>query len=171
MSSALLGAYHTWLEPKAGLYRPPDTYSDLLHMMWQKKFVWTVPNDDNRIADGLEVRRLFYLETGAEGYLGPCSFLEVLVGLSKRLAFQADGEPEGWAWQLLCNLELDKMRDPLGSRKVARCEQIMDDVIWRQYAPDGQGSFFPLSWPEGDQRQIEIWYQMAQYVNEIHPEF
>jgi hypothetical protein len=33
------------------------------------------------------------------------------------------------------------------------------------------GGLFPLAWTDDDQTQIELWYQMAEYIEEIHPEF
>jgi hypothetical protein len=151
-------------------------YWDLLSIMFEKEFVEDrlVPNDDNRLADGLELRKEFcyaqHIRVDGLRRLGPCSFLEVLVGLSRRLAFAASGTAPGWAWQLMCNLELDKMSDPLTRRKVQRVDEILDRVIWRTYAPDGSGGFFPLAWPDEDQTQKELWYQMAAYIDELHPE-
>ena len=83
----------------------------------------------------------------------------------------AGGESSGWAWQLIVNLELDKMSDMISRRKAVEVDEILETLIWRNYAPDGQGGFFPLAWPEEDQKKVELWYQMAFYVNEIHPEY
>lgn len=146
------------------------SYDQLLRIMLEKEFVWHVPNDDNRIADGLDVRREFTGETGLR-VEGPCSVLEVLIGLSRHLEFMAEGDAAGWAWQLLCNLELHKLSDPVGPRKAIRADEILETLIWRTYSPDGVGGFFPLAWPDEDQRKVEIWYQMAFYVDEIHPEY
>jgi hypothetical protein len=49
-------------------------------------------------------------------------------------------------------------------------EDILDTCIWRTYQPDGQGGFFPLAWPEEDQTKVELWYQIAAYIDELHPE-
>jgi hypothetical protein len=170
-NDSLFEAYIAWLEPQTGVDRQRRSYSDLLRFLWRKEFVWLVPNDDNRLRDGLDVRQEFLDEHRGRADFGPCSVLEVLVGLSRRLSFSAGGDPPGWAWQLLCNLGLDKMSDPVGRRKEAQVDEILERLIWRTYAPDGQGGFFPLAWPEDDQRKVELWYQMAAYVDEIHPEY
>jgi len=178
--SALAEDYLRWLEPqlKDEFVNQGETYWDLLRIMFDKDFdkdgVWLVPNDDNRLADGLDLRTEFcyayHIRADALRSLKPASFLEVFIGLSRRLAFIAGGTPRGWAWQFLVNLELTRMTDPLSRYKVRRVNDIMDTVIQRTYQPNGLGGFFPLSWPEEDQRQVELWYQMAAYIDEIHPE-
>lgn len=167
--------YLRWLEPQLrDEYAPDTSYWELINLMFDKEFVWQVPYDDNRIADGLDLRREFAQSARSRvrllEQLGPCSFLEVLIGLSRRLAFAAGGESPGWAWHLLNNVELHRMSDPLTRPKQSRAEDIMDTVIWRRYSPDGQGGFFPLAWPDDDQTKIELWYQMNSYVEELHPE-
>jgi hypothetical protein len=168
---SLFKVYLGWLESQVGVDQQPRSYYDLMMLLAKKEFLWLIPHDDNRIVDGLEVREMFYEETGLIGELGPCSVLEVLVALSRRLAFVADGSESGWAWQLICNLELDKLSDPIGPRKGVRVEEILETLIWRTYSEDGQGGFFPLAWPEQDQRDVELWYQMSFYADEIHPEY
>lgn len=172
MTSDVSATYLEWLERHVDAPRhPPKSYQGLLRLMHQKEFVWLIPNDDNRVADGLDLRREFFRETNLQADLGPCSVLEVLVALSRRLSFAAGGKPEGWAWQMIRNLELHKMWDPVTRRKAIVIEEILETLIWRNYEPDGQGGFFPLAWPPADQRKIEIWYQMQSYVMEIHTEY
>ncbi len=48
----------------------------------------------------------------------------------------------------------------------AEIDDILERLIWRQYQEDGQGGFFPLAWPEQDQREVELWYQMNAYLAE-----
>lgn len=182
MSNSLAEDYLRWLAPQirdehSG--RKDREYEGLLSVMFQKEFVWTDTfiNDENRIGDGLDLRIEFANQKSLHRpmrireQLGPCSFLEVLIGLSKRLSFQAGGSAPGWAWQLICNLELDKMYDPLTHRKARKVDDILDTVIWRTYNPDGLGGFFPLAWPDDDQTKKELWYQMAAYIDELHPEY
>lgn len=170
IDSSPLGTYLSWLEPMAGVDQGPGSYSDLMMLLAKKEFVWLVPHDDNRIGDGLAVRKEIQELIGMNTNLGPCSVLEVLVGLSRRLSFVADGPESGWAWQLICNLELNKFKDPIGVRRKAMVDEILEALVWRTYSSDGQGGFFPLAWPDEDQRYIELWYQMEFYVSEIHPD-
>lgn len=157
-----------------------NSYNMLTHMLWVKPFAWTVPNDDNRIEDGKELRYLFitdpklritFPEHLVEDFRAqPCSTLEVIVALSRRLAFAAQGEPGWWAWKLLSNLHLDKMKDPVSRRKQIQVDDILETLIWRTYNWDGEGGFFPIAHPRDDMKKVEIWYQMSAYLEEFgHP--
>lgn len=154
------------------------SYEELLHILFEKEFVVIVHMDENRVEDGLALRGEFrhthqYRPVPTQRQLdrlGPCSFLEVLIGLSRRLAFNAGGSSPTWAWQLLGNLDLQVMSDPLTLSRANETERILDTVIRRTYAPDGTGGFFPLAWADDDQTRIELWYQMHAYIGELHPE-
>jgi hypothetical protein len=174
MNESLSEGYLRWLESQIRDGQRDQTYWDLIKIMFEKRFDALVPHDDNRMQDGLDLRTEFchsnHISMDALHFLGVCSFLEVLIGLSHRLEFNAGGNHRQWAWQLLDNLELTKMIDPLPKRKATQINHILDAVIRRTYKPDGQGGFFPLAWPDEDQTKVELWYQMAAYIHEIHPE-
>lgn len=171
-----LEAYLQWLTAQLmDEFGPQNkSYWALLNIMFEKPFDAVVPMDDNRLVDGLDIRTDFAnmhnLGSTFRTAIGPCSFAEVLLGLSRRMAFIAGGQPTGWAWQLLSNLELTKMSDPLSRRNNVKVQEIMDTVIRRTYSPDGVGGFFPLAWPDEDQTKVELWYQMNSYIEELHPE-
>jgi hypothetical protein len=175
-NSDLREDYLRWLEPQLRDEHgnPEKSYWELLNIMFEKEFRYVIDLDENRMVDGLDLRVEYAREHLLRPYaledIGPCSFLEVLIALSRRMAFIAGEEAPGWAWQLLINLELHRMADPLTRSKHNRVQEILDNVILRRYSPDGTGGFFPLSWPDDDQTQIELWYQMNSYVVELHPE-
>lgn len=168
--------YLRWLEPQLrDEHGNPDrTYWDLLNLMFEKEFTVFVEMDDNRVVDGLDLRVEFAREIRIRpetmSVLGAGRFLEVLIGLSRRMAFAAGGEAPGWAWQFLGNLGLQRMSDPLTPPKRRKALEIMDVAIERRYAPDGSGGFFPLAWPDEDQTKVQLWYQMSAYIEELHPE-
>ena len=176
ISQNLTEDYLRWLEPQLRDEHgnPGKDYWDLLNLMFEKKFTVVVPMDENRAVDGLDLRTEFAHEIRIRPnrmqILGASSFLEVLIGLSRRMAFIAGGSAPGWAWHLLSNLELHRMSDPLSRPKHNKAQEIMDTVISRSYSPDGTGGFFPLAWPDEDMTRIELWYQMNAYVGELHPE-
>lgn len=158
--------YYEWLVSQIHIPNGKD-YGDLFSRMHNLEFVWTVPNDDNRVQDGADLRYEFADDKKSEINLPAVTFLEVLVGLSRRTAFTAGGQAERWAWRLLKNLRLTKMSTPLTEERSQMMDDILDSVIWRTYSPDGRGGFFPLNQPQEDQRKIEIWYQMNKYVIEM----
>ena len=164
--------YLLWLEHQllSESTRPDRSYSDLISVMFDTEFQWLIRMDGNRIEDALELRAEF-----ADGHdvprsvmetLGPCSFLEVLIGLSRRLSFVGGGTAPRWAWQLLVNLKLERMWDRLSRSKMQTVLHILETVIQRTYEPNGVGGFFPLAWAEADQTKIELWYQLNNYVEE-----
>lgn len=167
MSALLDERYLSWLHAQVESVKQPHMSQHqvwtLLRQLYQKEFVWLVPNDDNRVADGLALRPEFFAESGLEfeeswSILG-CSFLEMLVGLTRRLEFEV-GTPAGdWFWELIFNLQLKRMSQ-------ARRDEALNIVIWRRYEPDGRGGLFPLKHPTKDQRDVEIWYQLNAYILE-----
>lgn len=170
--------YFEWLYSLIGAVRnrnPARTYWRLARQLFTKEFVWLIPNDDNRMEDGRELR-LEFLE--AQGYsdvnhewmnLG-CSMLEMMIALGRRASFESEKAPIDWFGIFLNNLELDQYNDAnYTPRDADHIEDVLDTVIYRNYSPDGQGGLFPLQYPDGDQRKVELWYQMSAYILETSP--
>jgi hypothetical protein len=173
MSEPLAELYFHWLYKQVAYPEFEDqalTYWNVLRVLHNKEFIEVVPNDDNRIHDGRALRLKFLDDQGIPEVdpnwmeLG-CSFLELMVGLSERLAFEADGEPHYWFWVLMGNLELagynDKRRLPR-----SQIDKMLDRVIYRNYDYNGYGGLFPLRHPQYDQRERELWFQMSDYILE-----
>jgi hypothetical protein len=170
------GAYFSWLISQIEV-RSPKSYTHLFAKLHETEFVWIIPNDDNRIYDGLDLRTEFV--DGTHGWKledvmrldimteKGASVLEVLIALSRRVAFTCDGEAPWWAWELLGNLGLFRFPNPLSKKKAERVDEILEALIWRTYRRDGKGGFFPLTEPLEDQTKVEIWYQLNQYAMEI----
>lgn len=165
--------YFQWLYRQVGKggTNRSKTHWGLLKQLYQKEFVWITPNDDNRIVEGIELRWEFVnysdlAKVDAAWMNEGCSVLEMVMALTRRLTFEAEGEPTVWFWLLLKNLGLDEFTDENYEAYVDTIDGILDRLIWRQYAPDGRGGLFPLKSPQADQRQVEIWYQMAEYLYE-----
>jgi len=158
--------YYEWLIAQIDIPNG-KSYTELFEQMHNLEFRWTVPNDDNRVEDGMDLRYEFLGESGSKLDLNKATFLEVLVALSRRVAFTGGGSERHWGWRLIKNLRLHKMSNPLTDDKVRRIADILDAVIWRTYDPSGRGGFFPLTNPMSDQTKVEIWYQMNTYVLEM----
>ena len=155
-----------------------EKYSRILRELYKIDYYSTVPNDDNRGSDGLMLREDFIDDRGhhALSYFDnrPCSVLEMLIALAQRLEFevaQTDFEktPKEWFWILINNLGLSKVTN----ESVGDYPKILDQVhttvlrmLSRSYAPNGDGGLFPLNNAKRDQRGVEIWYQMTEYLME-----
>lgn len=166
--------YLTWLYSQvadATVENPELTYWKLLKYLFTEEFTWSVPNDDNRLEDG-KALRLEFVDTGMyqnvpdDWFELPCSVLELMVGLARRLEFEADGKAHYWFWRMMENIRLNKYCDSWRLQKKT-IEHIISRVMLREYKADGQGGFFPLKYPEKDQRQVELWYQLSAYVLEL----
>lgn len=178
MDEPLDEKYLTWLYGQVAsvqLEDPTRTYWSLLRQLYTKEFVWFVPNDDNRVEDGRDLRREFITELNLEDVdplwleLG-CSMLEMLLALSHRCAFEAEGGSSDWFWHMIDNLNLGGFHDLyLQSSKHERyVDNVLDSIIWRSYRSDGFGGLFPLKNPNEDQREVELWYQLSCYLLEGH---
>jgi hypothetical protein len=170
MPGTLDDNYLTWLYSQVAVVktrRSSSTYWDLFRKLYCTEFAWFVPNDDNRAEDGRELRREWaateevdvdrdWLDLG-------CSFLELLIGISRRLCFEGEGEVSAWFWHLINNLGLTGFHDRSNFSE-ADVEDVTHRVIWRTYDENGKGGLFPLHHPAQDQRQVEIWYQLSEYL-------
>jgi hypothetical protein len=162
------GDYFAWLCDRVAIPRDAGSYETTLTIMFSHEFVWIIGNDENRIADGRDIRLEYNMDNGFvhDIHTAPVNFLEVLIGLSERVAFLVDQEPVDWAWNLMKNLKLGGFHDPLSGKEIRKVMNILESVIWRRYGPDGSGGFFPLRDPKNDQRVVEIWDQMSAYIEE-----
>jgi hypothetical protein len=167
MTQSLDEAYFLWLGSQLREKETTKEYWDLCHILHEKEFVHQVANDDNRMEDGKALRREFRADWRLDD--SPASMLEVIIALSRRIAWDAGGDARGWAWQLIKNLKLERAYDPIGPRKRVWIDNTLEALIWRNYDADGNGGFFPLAFPERDQRKVEIWYQMGAWIDELHP--
>lgn len=175
MNEPLDEQYLYWLYGQISsvkLRQASRTYWSLIRQLYTKEFVWFIPNDDNRVEDGRELRYEF-LDTHDISYsnqdwmhLG-CSMLEMIIAMSRRLAFETEGEPAYWFWLMLENLRIESYNDrTYDNRAMEDIDEALDMVIWRTYNKSGHGGLFPLHHSVKDQRKVEIWYQKSAYILE-----
>lgn len=150
---------------------PQKSYLFLASALFQKEFISLVDFDDNRIADGMELRREFELEFSyvlADKDNFPPSVLEVLLALSRRMEVQSDTIMECWFWELLTNLGLHHYADNsyYDNGGPWEIQYILNRWVGRTYKRDGKWGIFPLKHAKKDQRKVEIWYQMQAYLAE-----
>lgn len=179
MSPTLDDRYFEWLYSHIGAVgnrNPARSHWKLARQLYIKEFVWLVPNDDNRVADGRDLRDEFLAQTGTDEVdrdwmdLG-CSMLEMMIALARRASFECDQKaPDEWFGLMLHNIGLDKYSDARYTPDIAQdVDETLDRVIYRTYEPTGHGGLFPLSHTYHDQRQVEIWYQLSEYILEVFP--
>lgn len=174
MDEPLDELYLKWLYHLVGnvkLKNPARTYWCLLKQLHMKEFVWIVPNDDNRLEDGRDLRHIFVDEEGLTDVdqlwmeLG-CSMLEMIIALAQKLEFEDDGHPaDEWFWRMMENLNLHECTDA-SQYSIKVVDEILDTVIWRTYRRNGKGGLFPLHHAKKDQCEVELWYQMNAYILE-----
>lgn len=175
MSAYLDELYFEWLYSQVAsikLKNPRRTYYKLFRILFTTEFQWFVPNDDNRVEDGkglryecLDYNDIDYRDVDQDWLTLNCSYFELLVGLARRLAFLLSGDTDECFWELLENIDLRKYND---HEHIPRREvmEILDRVMWRSYRANGKGGLFPLRRPRGNQRNVELWYQMNAYAQE-----
>lgn len=151
---------------------PDRNYSGLLGCLHSVYFnedsAVLIPNDDNRIVDGMDLRNQYFEETGMDVEIPCCTFLEMLIALAFRMEDTIGRNYDEWFWLMLRNIGLDGMDDDRYS-DLSDSEMIEDTILIvmnREYGMDGTGGLFPLKNPDKDQRKVEIWYQMSAYLIE-----
>lgn len=161
--------YFKWLCSKV-LDRRGRIYYSLLKILHEREFAWIVPADSHRAADGADLRIDFRRETHTEldatWQALPASVLEVLIAFANRISFQTDDTIKHWFWIFMENLGLDSFRQ-VHAEEAVLIQDILDKFIWRAYDPNGfNGGLFPLNRTSNDQREVELWYQYCEYVQE-----
>lgn len=157
--------YREWLRGLVKLLAPVYHSPSIFNIAWDILYVPTIPNDQNRCQDGMDLRQRYGRETG-NGLppIGTCRMLEFLIGMAIRLN-EIDYDPTmpdkvgPWFWILLDNLGIIEADDPW-------IEDMLERLNTRDYSFDGHGGLFPLRNPREDQRNIEVWYQMQAYLME-----
>jgi len=152
---------------------PIFSYQFLIEHAYRTEFYWSIRHDDNRIAEGVELRKEFLDSIGAERDTNfmeiSCSMLEIIVALCRNLSFNTGHDTRFWFAKLLENLSIGHMTDKIYKERIHSTEivdMVWHDIIHRTYKPNGEGGFFPLKHPNQDQRKVEIWYQMSAYLIE-----
>jgi len=174
MPEPLEELYLVWLYSRIADTRvrsPRKTYWTLFRLLFRTEFVWFVPNDDARIEDARELRYQF-LDDAEIPEVDPawldmgCSYLELLIALARRAEFMSENDATSWFWLMLHNIGLDECNDTYNKNMDKLVEEVTDQITFRNYDDDGTGGLFPLRRPRGDQREVELWYQLNAYVME-----
>lgn len=176
MNEELSHEYYLWLCSLIS----DDEHHTLIRHLHRRPFEWIIENDDNRAYDGTALRDMFVDQTQYNQHEypeGDCSILEMLIGVAIRIndiLIETDGEEQiaCWFWEIVGNLDLIKFTDDalFDNGGIAQIDKILDIFLERKYEKNGVGGLFPLDNPELDQRDVEIWYQMSEYLVENYEE-
>lgn len=171
--------YYHWLASLINTDGRGDDYQHLLEQLhliiFSDDTAKLIPNDSNRIEDGLALRERYCMRYRVKNmddiYEHECSFLEFLIGLSNRMENQFGiKDSVSWFWEMIANLQLthfdDESYEDRGQDAFVDVSKIVDKFLKRRYSKSGDGGLFPLLYPSRDQKSIEIWYQMNDYLNE-----
>lgn len=149
-------------------------YDSLLTYLYQKRFVAVLPQDENRIDDGINLRYRFSYAVGIPQSIiassldkNDCSVLEMLVALALRweetiMRDSSQGDRTAiWFWTMIRNLEIDVTDEEFDIYNV---EEIVDKFIDREYDFDGRGGLFCIDNCVYDMRNVEIWCQLNRWL-------
>lgn len=177
LTDAIRNDYFEWLSDfvQSNSASESISYRRLLMELHHIDFRYLVPLDENRADDGISLRYRYALQSGCEDYIdcldGPCSVLEMILALAIRCEEDIMDDPRygdrtsQWFWQMIRNLGLYGMTDDRFDEYVVRdsIERFLD----REYEPDGKGGLFRIINCKHDLRDVEIWYQLNWYLDNI----
>lgn len=173
--------YFEWLYDSMceGRFNKGISYRSLFSLLHDTEFTWTILRDENRAEDGIDLRYRFACDSGYDSPYsistcidGPCSVLEMMVALAirceERLMCDQDvgDRTRQWFWGMITTLGLGAMHDDNYDERVA--VRIIDRFLNREYSADGKGGLFRVKNYDHDLRDIEIWYQLNEFMKQIY---
>ena len=175
--------YFEWLYSQVMDMQNTNLVSSFSHVcmhLHSVEFNDSVPYDENRTKEGLELREEFIaahssvidIEDYAELHgSSKATVLEMMIALARRAALLYDPDritAQIWFGMFLDNLRLTMYNDAhyRASRDDIKIARIVARFNNRTYAMNGRGGMFPLRKPRSDQRNVELWFQMGAYMTE-----
>lgn len=146
-------------------------YKILLDYLFRIEFIWSVNGDENRAADGLNLRSVYCDQIGIQEDIlidDPCSVLEMMIALAVRGSESIlwDGE-NNWTpylfWTMIDNLGLEECMD--GAFDEAYVYEKIDIFLARKYDKNGVGGLFQIFPNPKNFSKMEIWYQMQNWIS------
>lgn len=151
------------------------TYRRLFTFLHDTEFIYFIPHDDNRAADGISLRYRYCYFNNCEDLEycldGPCSVLEMMVALAIRCEENIMSDPSKgdrtsqWFWNMISSLGLSGMTDYNFNERLVKDAIVR--LLNRDYSPDGKGGLFTIRGWNRDARDAEIWHQLMAYLNTL----
>lgn len=150
-------------------------YRKLLTSLHDTEFIYFVPYDENRAAEGVALRYRYCILHDCEDLEwcldGPCSVLEMMIALAIRCEESIMDDPEignrtsQWFWSMVTNLGIGAMHDANFDERLV--DEVITRFLNREYDPDGRGGLFRVRGWDRDMRTAEIWHQLMAYINNL----
>lgn len=158
--------------------REREHYGYLLDALDASMFYFSIPMDENRMTDGIDLRYRFAYENGYDNHEvenalrhnSSCSMLEMMVALSIKgdehilYDFDTGGRADYIFKIMLESLEFENMTndrfDP------GYVEMKINNLLNHNYDYNGYGGLFVVKNPRRDMREVDIWYQMNWYIQD-----
>lgn len=184
----LLEIYFDWLRSDAfSNVSERREYEGVLRVIHDVPFYWTVWSDSNRAGDALSFRQSDFLSSQgnldgidqtwlANWAMSTPSVLEVLLGMARRWQFYFEAPIQFYFQTMFANLGLNRYPGrALAGQSQEAVRIILDNWMSRQFAPNGDGSPFPVAQHSHvrqhaldvvDMRKVDLWGQMNAYSAE-----
>ena len=156
-------------------YSKEISYKKLFRYLHDTEFRYSIPKDDNRASDGVNLRWRYAYGLGyddvPEELDGPCSVLEMMIALAIRCEDNIMDDPSvgdrtgQWFWGMVVSLGLGGMTDSRYDKEFVI--DTIDIFLEREYEPDGRGGLFTIRNCDEDLRDVEIWHQLCWYLDSI----
>lgn len=152
-------------------------YRNLISHLFDKDFTYTIPRDESRYKDGVNLRHRFAAidkypdELVYDEMCGyDCSVLEMMIALSIKCEdilsrSITEDRTAVWFWNMIDNLGLSYYDDI--HYDYEEVEEIIDIFLDRDYKPNGEGGLFIIHNSPYDVREKDIWWQMNWYIDEM----
>lgn len=152
------------------------SFRKLLDYLHHCEFKWSIPKDENRNIDGMELRYKFVRYFGFEElniteYLpdGNASMLEMMVALAIRMEVDIAGDEtygdrtNQWFWHMIMSLGLGgQWGSNFDKDEVDEC---LERFYTHQIDDKGFGTLFRFK--HDNYADKEIWWQVTHYLNSI----
>lgn len=154
------------------------SFRKLLMRLYDLDYQYTLPMDENRWTDGVQLRYRYGREHNIPDYVisseldtRPCSMLEMMLALSLRCeeTIMIDdhfGDRTGqWFWNMISSLGLGGETDR--NFRASHVDAVVDRFNNRRYSPNGEGGLFRVNDRNINLLNMDIWYQMQAYINDV----
>jgi len=155
-------------------------YNTLLKALHSSLFYFSIPMDENRMQDGIDLRYRFAYENGYpidivknELYRSnTCSILEMMVALAikgnERILYdyETGGRTDFIFKEMLKSLQIIDLSDENFSKSYF--DYRISKFLNRDYSYNGNGGLFTVHDPRDDMRTVDIWYQMNWFLQKLY---